>query len=326
MPNGIRNSAMIADRALKAKEQMQDWLNWRTLSPAAKWASATLVAFSLVAAVGNDRVPHWWLWIIGNVLVLKLLALVCRNENQNGTASFFPGRPFSRPQFLGNMKALSPLLGYWWLYRQSEFLSLALIPEWQNEIALRLDHAVFGVIPTLFLFENAAPWLTEWMAASYFLYVPALVTIPLVYSFRGNPEARDGVLHGLAVAYTVSFSGFLLFPLQAPRFSLAEHLTEPLTGGLWLKIVGMQLYYGVVRFGGCLPSAHVAAATVLMAAAWRLGLRWFLAGLFIIAPIYLSTVYLHLHYAVDVLAGWIVGAFAVWLTRKHFGGEPRHSP
>jgi membrane-associated phospholipid phosphatase len=116
------------------------------------------------------------------------------------------------------------------------------------------------------------------------------------------------------MVFSISYAGFLLFPLQAPRVALPQFVPDQLDGFFWVKVVTMQIEHGLVQTGGCFPSAHVAAATVLMFASWKLGRAAFIAALTIIAPIYLATVYLHLHYAVDVLAGWLVAGATIVAT------------
>ena len=61
------------------------------------------------------------------------------------------------------------------------------------------------------------------------------------------------------------------------------------------------------------PSSHVSVCTVLMIITWHYGLRRLFWALVPIAVLlFLSTVYIRAHYAIDALAGLVSGALC-WL-------------
>jgi membrane-associated phospholipid phosphatase len=68
---------------------------------------------------------------------------------------------------------------------------------------------------------------------------------------------------------------------------------------------------GVAR--DCFPSLHVAHATVVAVIAYRFR-RWLFAALLpVLVGLVVSTLYLRMHYAIDLIAGAAVGGIAVTL-------------
>jgi membrane-associated phospholipid phosphatase len=70
----------------------------------------------------------------------------------------------------------------------------------------------------------------------------------------------------------------------------------------------------------CFPSLHTAHTTVALAYARRFHRVAFLAFLPIALGLYVSTVYLRMHYVVDVAAGFATAALAIalgpWVNRR----------
>ncbi len=63
----------------------------------------------------------------------------------------------------------------------------------------------------------------------------------------------------------------------------------------------------------CFPSLHTAHTTVVLVFAWRWSARRLSRSSADRAGLYVSTIYLRMHYAVDVLAGFVTAAIAVRL-------------
>ena len=63
----------------------------------------------------------------------------------------------------------------------------------------------------------------------------------------------------------------------------------------------------------CFPSLHVAHATVVAVIAFRFRRRLFVALSPIALGLIVSTIYLRMHYVIDVVAGAVVGVGAVAL-------------
>jgi membrane-associated phospholipid phosphatase len=144
--------------------------------------------------------------------------------------------------------------------------------------------------------DRAMPLSPHWMLVYGSLYMAGFL-LPLVV-VRGRQRFLQAMKAYLFVML-VSYAGFVAYPTIAPR-------AEPVTiagFATWC----LQLFYDLDQPYGCFPSLHVAFSLVgaiacygvhrgvgLSAAAWAL-----LIGV--------STVYTKQHFAVDAIAGTVIG-------------------
>jgi membrane-associated phospholipid phosphatase len=147
---------------------------------------------------------------------------------------------------------------------------------------------------------------------SYF-FAPAILAALIYWSDR-RQLFRD-FLVSLCVTTLLGYTGYLLVPAVGPYIFQSHLFPERLPGrGLESSaslISTIDALKGYAR--DCFPSLHTAHTTVVLVFAWR----WSRAAFFLYLPIaiglYVSTIYLRMHYAVDVLAGFVTAALAVAL-------------
>ncbi len=207
-----------------------------------------------------------------------------------------------------------PFFGVLLLYETLHDLTPLLRPDVVDGALVRIDRAVFGVDAAYWLGQRATPTLTRVMVycyASYFVAPPLLGA--LVY-WRGDRRLfRDLMVSGVMTSL-IGYLGYLAVPAVGPYVYQAELFPTRLPGGgpeTHLFIRAIDDLRGVAR--DCFPSLHTAHTTVVLAFAARFS-RWaFLAYLPVAVGLYLSTVYLRMHYVVDVAAGFATAAAATWL-------------
>jgi membrane-associated phospholipid phosphatase len=141
------------------------------------------------------------------------------------------------------------------------------------------------------------PGFWSWVYLSQFLVTGLL---PLLLTTR---EEIRRYASSLAFMSLVGFSVFFFFPTRGPRPSQIE-------GSL-----AMQIIAGADGPLNALPSLHAAFVVCMSCLAWRMfGLRAIaLAFVWGIAILY-STLATKQHYALDVLAGGVLGWLADWLS------------
>jgi len=203
-------------------------------------------------------------------------------------------------------------------------------------IVLRIEAAVFGGQPTLWLEQFTRPAVTEWMMFAYmfyFLMYPILCA--LIYFWHGEAAMED-YLFTLGLTNILCDLGFILFPVAGPLAAMGAQYTVPLNGyvftwmGEWVRT---RLQFP----GGSLPSPHCAAATVMWAMAYRYRRPVFWLLLPFVLSLYISTFYGRYHYVSDAVVGIATALVAVrlapvleraWERRKPFpidlkgGGGP----
>jgi len=168
------------------------------------------------------------------------------------------------------------------------------------------DAALFGGNLSLRLEAATAPWLTEVLSGCYLLFFPYLLLSVLWYGLGSLPTARR-CYAGLFVIYGVGFAGYAILPAAGPWIAMRDEFIVPLRGW-WLT----PLNDGIVRAGtngvDVFPSLHAAVSAYLLWFDFR-HKRWrFWSYLVPCVGLWVSTVYLRYHYAVDLLAGFTLAA------------------
>ena len=202
-------------------------------------------------------------------------------------------------------------------YMESGFFVRIITMRWFDDILVQIDHALFGVHPTVWLAEHGNMFLNEFANFayfSYFVYIPILV----YYMWRNKPgRSFEGFMGGLVMAYNFSYIFFVLLPASSPRFALPEFgLIDPenvrLNGYFFTSIIDMFMDGGAMR-GGAFPSVHCCASTVFLINTYQFCSRktFWLAAFFVFS-MYWSTVYGRYHYVIDVAAGIGFGVAFTW--------------
>ena len=270
-----------------------------TLGATDRVALAGLAVISLLAIVFHRRVDGWAVIVLKNLAVagiyLACLAL-------GGGAATTPRR------FILRMAGVLLILTY--INLAVDKLQLVFYGRWLDESILRLEDAVFGVQPTIWLQRFISKPLTEWLFFTYVIYLvlyPVLAVI--IFSRKGGRAVEDFFLT-LSVTNVIGNLGFLAYPVAGPIAHMGGQYTVPLDGYVWTSI-GEYLRSQWQFVGGTIPSLHCANATVI----WLMAYRYHRPSFWVLSPIipslYISTVYCRYHYVTDSVAG-VALALAVW--------------
>lgn len=178
---------------------------------------------------------------------------------------------------------------------------------------IAIDHRLFGVDVAAWLGQFATPTLTHLMIDCYLSYFFAPIALAVILYWRGQRAAFREYMVSLCVVTLLGYCGYLIVPAVGPYVFEAAQFPTRLPGGekTHFFIAQIDSLKGVAR--DCFPSMHTAHTTVVLAFAWRHARRWFWLYLPIALGLYVSTMYLRMHYAVDVMAGLGVSALAVML-------------
>jgi membrane-associated phospholipid phosphatase len=178
----------------------------------------------------------------------------------------------------------------------------------------RLDYALWGTNPTVWLERVQSRVLTEYLQLVYTLFVPAVLWVAfLLWKQRKYTEFQYYAFL-VALGFLVSYAGYMIVPARGPRIVL-NHLQHVPLQGLWLfeRMQGGLNRLESVAYD-CFPSGH----TELTILAWwstrtlRNSLFW--PYFAYTSSIIFATVYLRYHYTIDVLAGAAVAAILLAVT------------
>lgn len=174
--------------------------------------------------------------------------------------------------------------------------------DFDRELA-RLDFAIWGVFPTVWLERLQNPWITEFLQIVYSLFVPAFLLVAFVFWTRRRFGEFQYYAFLIALGFLTSYVGYFLVPIRGPRFLLANlHHAE--LQGLWsFHFLRNTLDFLESAHYDCFPSGH----TEMSILAWWTSrhISPVLCGTFSVYTlcIIFATVYLRYHYTVDLLAG-----------------------
>ncbi len=274
------------------------------------FAYITLAAFGFDLA-SRDR---WVIVALNAVTVATMVAL---------------SRGVRQPRWLATARDLLPALLILVAYRES---GLLLKPDPSH----RLDYLF---IPwDRLLLKNAAvqavlylgaPWLQHYLEFAYLLCYP-LVPLGVAAIYFASQRAKlnapaappgrralDDFWAPVLLATLFCYAVYPFFPLTPPRV-LFRDLPGPHIEPLLRKWNFWLLDHYSVQ--ACIfPSGHVAAVTAVALAVRKHAPRVGALFLFLAASIAVATVYGRYHYAVDAVAGALVGvaAYCAWNVIKH---------
>jgi membrane-associated phospholipid phosphatase len=123
------------------------------------------------------------------------------------------------------------------------------------------------------------------------------------------------LMAGLFTIYGLGFLGYSFVPAAGPYLALPDEFTVPLTGWAITKFNAFVVANGSNGVD-VFPSLHCAISCFLLFfdrqhARWRH--RLYLAPCM---GLWLATIYLRYHYVVDVVAGFALATFALWVANR----------
>ena len=196
----------------------------------------------------------------------------------------------------------------------------------------RIDLAMLGVSPTIWIDQWVHPLFTEVLYISYFLYFP-LPLIILGWMFYKNmyPDLEKYFFVFL-LTYYGAYISYFIFPAAGPRFFLHDQYTIQLNGyfftGLIKKIINTLEPNKLDVF----PSLHTAILLTTMIVTFKFNRKMFYLFLPLALLILISLTYCRYHYFIDIVVGaaWSLLAFVLGtgfyekfhhLFTMHFGND-----
>lgn len=206
-----------------------------------------------------------------------------------------------------------------------EYLLLAsLLPALRLPLAdaalLRMDHAVLGTTPALWLERISTPAVVEWFSFFYYGYY-LLIGTHIVLALWITPSARSQeLLLGLVLVTAFGHAAYTLVPGVGPYAFSGVGFTHALSGGVFFARVQAT----VAQAGAHLdifPSLHTAHPVLIALHALRhrtsriYRFTWPLI-VFAAGNMVVSTMLLRFHYAVDVVAGLALACAVSWTVAR----------
>ena len=198
-----------------------------------------------------------------------------------------------------------------------------------DEVVQAWDRVLFGTDAARTM-GGAFPWwpLSELLHAAYFSYY-AIIYVPALLLYLGSDDDREfrRVVFAFTVAMVASFIGFILFPVEGPRYAWPSPAGIP--DGAVRRMVLSVLSAGSTR-GTAFPSSHVAISAAIALAVFQS--RRVAGAVLLIITVLLGVgaVYGGFHYGADVVAGMALGVGCWGISNRvkprSFGSGPGAAP
>jgi membrane-associated phospholipid phosphatase len=189
-----------------------------------------------------------------------------------------------------------------------------------------LDRELFGVQPAVWAEQFITPLRTEVMQFFYMNFFWIAPSTGLILLARRRWTEFRATIFGVLLCFFMGYLLYVLFPAAPPRLVLVYDFTRNLSGNpsLFSALSARAFELLPVDSRAAFPSLHAAVSLVALVYAWRHVRAWFYMLLPFVLGLWVSTVYLRHHYAVDLLAGWALAPVAIalaprldaWWTRR----------
>jgi membrane-associated phospholipid phosphatase len=201
-----------------------------------------------------------------------------------------------------------PLVLYAPLYYQTGLINRVVIPGFMDDFFMNLDVRIFGKFPGFFLNEAyRSAFLDEFFHFFYFSYY-LIIPLTAILLYRKDTKLFERFVFQLSCLFYVCYIIYIFLPVEGPLALRNEYYLQH---GFFHKIVDF-VYSAGENPGAAFPSSHV--AVTFLVAWWgskhfkRMRIFYWLTCLFLS----IATVYCIFHYAVDVIAGLLLGILAVF--------------
>lgn len=222
------------------------------------------------------------------------------------TGDILPDTPL--PALLRILSLWYPLILYSLFYYQTGLINTVVVPRFLDSFFLNLDVRLFGQFPGFFLSgTHSNAFLDEFFHFFYFSYY-LIIPLTVILLYRKDRKLCETFVFQLSALFYVCYAIFIFLPVEGPIPLRNEYYLQH---GLFRTIVDFLWSKGETP-GSAFPSSHV--AVTFLVAWWgssnfkRLSIFYWLTCLFLS----IATVYCMFHYAVDVIAGLLLGVLAVF--------------
>lgn len=255
----------------------------------------TIAYFSIIALLVllfNHRVSNWPLHFFWNFFAVLVLLGFC----------YFTYS--TKSKIIWIFRDIYPFSLYTFMFKEISVLINIFFPFWLEGFLISWDKAIFGGYPTAEVQKLYHPWLTEFMAFSYWSYY-ILFPAGLCATFVKSKKMFREYIYNLSFTFYFCYLSYLFLTARGPQQTLVGyHLPREAAGFFDGMVLNIQAMANIS--GAAFPSSHVAAAGIVWLFIFKANRTFGYLVLPLTLCLIFSTVYLQYHYAVDAIAGVLV--------------------
>jgi len=198
----------------------------------------------------------------------------------------------------------------------------AIHPQSEDNFLQAIDGMLIGRNLSLRLEPIVHPVLTEIFSLCYILFFPNLF-LGMIYYFVGDLETLKRFFTGLFSLYGFGLLGYSLLPALGPWLAMADQFRVPLEGW-WITRWNARMVSIGTTHVDVFPSLHCAVSSFILFFDRRHKPWRFRLYLVPCVGLWCSTIYLRYHYLIDVLCGFALAAFCLWLVKRFANDGSQH--
>jgi membrane-associated phospholipid phosphatase len=256
------------------------------------------------------------------IVLLVILALPPRGSTWEMSSS---GEPKWKFILRGGARFLRygyPLLLILFFFEEVEQMIHAVTPQtpyWFEPYLYAADRWLFGELPAVVLSDWVGLVQDEIMHGFYFSYyfiVIGGVVLAYVGAKKLPGPGFDTAITSMIFAYLLAFIWYPWLPARGPWENPELMATLPPFQGFFFKPIIEWIIGQGAQSGGCFPSSHVAGSWGMVFGLARYHRRSAVVFGLVTVGLSISCIYTRYHHAVDVPAGFLMGAIGAWLGWK----------
>lgn len=258
----------------------------------------------LLLLMGN-HVHNRWLYFLSNLALILLSVLLIRGHHS-----------YPEKKVLRFFRHWYPFLYFFYLHWESGMVGDLLFQGSFDAIVAAWDVALFGDYLHDILYRFQPLWFSEFIHFTYSFYY-LLLLAPAFYLYQVDFHKFSQYVFDVSLLYLLHYTLFYMFPVIGP---IEYHYAKFPDGLMFIPLMKFLYIIGDSP-GGAMPSSHVSVAILSWYWLYKITpvLAWMAA--FLVLCLIFSTVYLSFHYAIDAVAGLLVGTLFVllmhWLRKTY---------
>jgi membrane-associated phospholipid phosphatase len=293
----------------------------RYFDPADITNQVFLITLSVIIAICNNKIEYWYLFVILNITIsIVIFYFIVRYEKQSIGAK-------GRSKFTKAIRFWYIIFVILLFFKEIYLIMINLEPVFYDDILIKIDHYIFGVNPTQYLFGIHNPFLTEILQIVYgvFYLTPFIFGMEL-YLWNRFDEFKYAMFV-IFFGFYLSFIGYLILPAIGPRFTLHNfaNLSNELPGIFFTDILRDFVNWGEsisknianpesIAQRDAFPSGHTEIILLIVYMSHKIKSNSFYFYLPYAILLMFSTIYLRYHYVIDVFAGAVFALITILIT------------
>lgn len=299
-----------------------------SLSPSDITTQIFLLFLTFVNLIFAASVNSWYIFVPVNIIIIVLIALIVLVYEKESNKS------------LKVIRFWYPMAMIIFIFKEVYHIIFSLNTGDWDPMLIKIDHFIFGLNPTEWIFRFQNSYLTEFLQIIYFLYYFVIIIYGLELYLWGRYKEFLYAVFVLLTGFYLSYIIYIIIPAAGPRFYLHDFINTDteLPGIFFTKYIRHFLNFAESIPAGvsvdavkyvqrdAFPSAHTEVSILIAYLSHKIKSKSFYFYLPYCIFMIISTIYLRYHYVIDVIAGCITAFITIILANAIYKRTEKQKP